>query len=256
MSLRYRLFEFDHNCLASPQDTAALLEKLGGYAHSPLASLAIAQWASTLRHALEAGAKSVLLQESVHDPDFLEEYEAFYCKQQKDVSRLCRRLHFFSLGTGKGNHPYSTDELLDYIDQAAGTAKCYIGFVTLRPLRHAPVGASILRSLPKAPVTCSDVFPVHIAGREFEVSGTPYLQQDNAVGACAQASIWVALRTLRKRVGNSAYSPAELTVAATKLSVITQFDGLMFTLRDGQGGKDLQQNGTGIATGAVLAMSD
>jgi hypothetical protein len=40
------------------------------------------------------------------------------------------------------------------------------------------------------------------------------------------------------------------------LSVITQFDGLMFTLRDGQGGKDLQQNGTGIATGAVLAMSD
>jgi len=27
-------------------------------------------------------------------------------------------------------------------------------------------------------------------------------------------------------------------------------------LRDGQGGKDLQQNGTGIATGAVLAMSD
>ena len=40
------------------------------------------------------------------------------------------------------------------------------------------------------------------------------------------------------------------------MSVITQFDGLMFTLRDGQGGKDLQQNGTGIATGAVLAMSD
>lgn len=36
------------------------------------------------------------------------------------------------------------------------------------------------------------------------------------MGACAQASIWVALRTLRKRVGNSAYSPAELTVAATK----------------------------------------
>ena len=40
------------------------------------------------------------------------------------------------------------------------------------------------------------------------------------------------------------------------MSVITQFDGLMFTLRDGQGGKDLQQNGTGIATGSVLAMSD
>lgn len=216
MSLRYRLFEFRHDCLATPEETAALLDKLGEYAPSPLTNLSTVQWLSTLRHALEAGAKSVLLQESVGDPDFLEEYEAFYCKQQKDVAKLCRRLHFFTLATSKGNHPYSPDELLDYIDQAAATANCYIGFVTLRPLRHAPVGASILRNLPRAPVTCSDVFPVHIAGRAFEVSGTPYLQQDNAVGACAQASIWVALRTLRKRVGNSAYSPAELTVAATK----------------------------------------
>lgn len=49
---------------------------------------------------------------------------------------------------------------------------------------------------------------------------------------------------------------AKATAPARALSVITQFDGLMFTLRDGQGGKDLQQNGTGIATGAVLAMSD
>ena len=39
------------------------------------------------------------------------------------------------------------------------------------------------------------------------------------------------------------------------LSVITKFSGLMFTFSDGQGGKDLQQNGTGIATGAVLNMS-
>ena len=38
------------------------------------------------------------------------------------------------------------------------------------------------------------------------------------------------------------------------VSVITQFDGLLVTLRDGRCAKDLQQNGTGIATGAVLAL--
>jgi hypothetical protein len=38
--------------------------------------------------------------------------------------------------------------------------------------------------------------------------------------------------------------------------VITKFDVLMFTLRDGRCGKDLQQNGTDIAMGAVFAMSD
>ena len=38
------------------------------------------------------------------------------------------------------------------------------------------------------------------------------------------------------------------------LSVISKSDGLLVTLRDGRCAKDLQQNGTGIATGAVLAL--
>jgi hypothetical protein len=40
------------------------------------------------------------------------------------------------------------------------------------------------------------------------------------------------------------------------LSVITQSDGLLFTIVDGQDEQNIrgQQNGTGIATGAVLAL--
>lgn len=41
------------------------------------------------------------------------------------------------------------------------------------------------------------------------------------------------------------------------MSVITQFDGLIFTNGDGRSGQDFQvaqQNGTSIATGAVLAL--
>jgi hypothetical protein len=38
--------------------------------------------------------------------------------------------------------------------------------------------------------------------------------------------------------------------------VITKFDVLLVTIGDGQGGQDIhrQQNGTGIATGAVLVL--
>lgn len=215
MSIRYRLLPFSHASIQPPQDPKALLESLGGFKDTPLATLSTAQWTSVLQHALQAGAKAILLQESVRDPDFLEEYEAFYSRQLQHVDKLCRRLHFFTLD-GPAAEQTDPDVILDFIDRAAAAPPCYLGFVTLRPLRHAPVGASILVELPTAPTTCKDSFPVHIAGRAFEVVGTPYLQQDNAVGACAQASIWVALRTLRRRVGNSAFSPAELTVAATK----------------------------------------
>ncbi|MBA1149430.1 hypothetical protein H0Z60_20495 [Ectothiorhodospiraceae bacterium WFHF3C12] len=45
------------------------------------------------------------------------------------------------------------------------------------------------------------------------------MQQDNAVGACAQASIWMALRTLRRKEGQAAFSPAQITTAATRYLV-------------------------------------
>jgi hypothetical protein len=229
MPIRYRLLPFAPNLVASRQAAQDLLRKVGEFGFTPLAELSLNQWHSVVLHASAAGAQTILLQDSVRDPDFIEEYEAFYSKQQKHISKLCKRLHFFSTpfpaqansdtGVPAESAPWITDtqSVLDFIDTAAdSTAPTYIGFVTLRPLRHAPVGASILMDLRSAPALCRDEFPVHIAGRSFSVIGTPYLQQDNAVGACAQASIWVALRTLRRRVGNSAFSPAELTVAATK----------------------------------------
>jgi len=42
----------------------------------------------------------------------------------------------------------------------------------------------------------------------------------------------------------------------TILSVITNFAGLIFINCDGPGGKDVQKNGTGIATGAVLVRNE
>lgn len=229
MSLRYHLLPFSIADVASDDLANAFALKLGAFASSPLAPVALTQWKSVLSHALAIGAQTILIQDAVRDPDFIEEYEAFYSKQQKRISKLCKRLHFFNLSAiaaspaapatspPNGTAIVQSDEsVLDFIDAASTTNGAYLGFVTLRPLRHAPVGASILVDDAANPVLCKDQFPVHIAGREFVVHGTPYLQQDNAVGACAQASIWVALRTIRRRVGNSAYSPAELTVAATK----------------------------------------
>lgn len=212
MPIRYRLLPLSPANLSSPQ---LLLEKLGGFVHSPLATLSTGQWSSALHHVASMGANSILLQEAVLDPDFLEEYEAFYSKQQRPVQRLCCRAHFFKMPDDP-DQSSDPDKVLEFIDSAADQSDSYLGFITLRPLRHAPVGASILNCGTADVVTCKDEFPVHIAGRDFSAIGTPYLQQDNAVGACAQASIWIALRTLRRRLGNSAYSPAELTVAATK----------------------------------------
>lgn len=174
-----------------------------------------APWCAVVALLHSLGTRCLLIQTDVRDPDFLEEHQAFYSKQHRPVQSACVRVHAFAAEMPQAG-PAVDPDVLSFLDAAMGDPANYLGFVTLRPLRHAPVGATILRPPPSVAPSATDKFPVHIAGNAFEVDGTPFLQQDNAVGACAQASIWMALRTLRRRVGNAAFSPAELTVAATR----------------------------------------
>jgi hypothetical protein len=109
--------------------------------------------------------------------------------------------------------------VLQYLD-GHDTAASYLGFVTLRPVAATPVGASILRIPADVGfIRCADEFPVNLAGHKLELTGVPFMQQDNAVGTCAQASIWMALRTMRKREGDRAHDPAQITGAATRYSI-------------------------------------
>lgn len=161
-----------------------------------------------------SNCETILLQSPVQDPDFAAEYAAYYSKLFREIDRYCTRLHFFSRAHAPNTDPF------DFIDQASQEANCYLGFATIRPLASSPVGATILRTPSNGDfILCHEEFPVHIAGQKFSVRGTPFMQQDNAVGACAQASIWMALRTLRKRIGNSAFDPAQITNAATRFLV-------------------------------------
>lgn len=217
MSLRYRFID-----LASITDESELLRAIAPPASEMQEFALLGQPLVPLRHVVQhlrkIGAQTLLVQESVRDPDFLAEHEAFYSKQHRVISQLCSRLHAFGAAAPvpKQGQALEARAVLDFLDTLTDPDRQYLGFVTIRPLRHAPIGASILLPAHEADVTCHERFPVHIAGKDFQVCGTPYLQQDNAVGACAQASIWIALRTQMKRVGNTAYSPAELTRAATR----------------------------------------
>lgn len=220
MTLRYRFID-----LASIADDKELLQAIAppNSAASALQQFALIgqtlqPFQSVVQHLRKIGAQTLLVQDSVRDPDFLAEHEAFYSKQHRVISHLCTRLHAFAAAIPEvppeGVH--GARDVLNFLDDLADPEQQYLGFVTIRPLRHAPIGASILRPVHEGDVTCHERFPVHIAGKDFYVRGTPYLQQDNAVGACAQASIWMSLRTQMKRVGNLAYNPADLTRAATR----------------------------------------
>lgn len=170
---------------------------------------------NTISHIASLNAVSALVQRDVQDPDFLAEHDAYYSKWSLKVPRFCIRLHFFNVSSNE-------DDVLNFIDEMKLAEDSYLGFVTLRPISLSPQAATILKPVNNGTqhyILSRDGFPVNIAGREFCVDGTPFMQQDNAVGACAQASIWMALRTLRRKEGHSAFSPAQITNAATRFLV-------------------------------------
>ncbi|MEP5231567.1 MAG: hypothetical protein ABJQ78_09060 [Alloalcanivorax sp.] len=170
----------------------------------------------TIHHLVALSAKTALIQFEVSDPDFEAEYDLYYVRWTYKVERRCVRIHFFSDEVKEDKPLKVIDELYELSRQSNN----YLGFVTLRPIQRSEQGATILRPHlhPEGSsfVVSKDRFEVNIAGRKFVVTGTPFLQQDNAVGACAQASIWMALRTLRRKIGQNAYSPAAITEAATR----------------------------------------
>ncbi|MDC8744675.1 hypothetical protein [Xanthomonas campestris] len=174
------------------------------------------------------GAVTLIAQRRVLDPDFGAEHSAYYSHQFGSVPRTCTRIHFFLCISTVGEDP------LNFLDRVLQDS--YLGFITLRPIPRAPVGATILAARVAFPhVVCSkDKFPVRIAGKHFEVDGTPFMQQDNAVAVCAQASIWMALRTLRRREGDRAHNPAQITDAATRYLISDR-------TRPNKGGLTIQQ---------------
>lgn len=199
----------------TPEQFFSLLESIlvnkamrtGAPRHTPLSH---AMW-----HVIRLGARCIIHQSKVNDPDFTAEHAAYYSRWSTKVPRHCDRLHFFNI------EPKSADPL-EVIDQMAASDDSYLGFITLRPVSMSPVAATILRPLKEERVhfllSC-DEFKVNLAGQTFLIIGTPFMQQDNAVGACAQASIWMALRTLRRKEGHAAFSPAQITIAATRFLV-------------------------------------
>lgn len=168
------------------------------------------------KHAAQLGAKTAVLQRRVQDLDFLAEFNAYYSRQFSHVGRHCVRVHFFGEAAPNGV------SVLSYLDRRKVPGS-YLGFITLRPVSQTPIGASILSGKSSTEfIRCADKFTVHLAGIELEVFGTPFMQQDNAVGACAQAAIWMALRTVRKKEGTRAHDPAQITDAATRYNVVSR----------------------------------
>lgn len=213
---RYLLLPFDTDKAAAMEMLRSLLSDGGGSAALLKSASRNDPWKEVISHLVDHGAKMLLVQNLVVDLDFIEEHKLAYAQQHRQVDKWCLRVHAFSESFRRTKKTDNPSHILNFVDRAKRKPDCYLGFVTLRPLRHAPVGATFLQVPRKLKVNASDRFNVELTGVQFSVQATPFLQQESAAGACAQASIWMALRTISQHMKRQRVSVAELTLAASQ----------------------------------------
>ena len=169
------------------------------------------------------GATSIVVESEYFDRDFSEAYSAFYSTIFRRHPKACRRFHFFSADlTALFQHSEAPAILATRMQEAA---PAYLGYLVQRPLRHAPIGVAVLK-LPYAldhlepHLLVRSTYKTHLLGAEFTVVGIPFTQQDSRVGACAQATIWMAGRHFHTKHAGPWISTVGITEAATEVSQI------------------------------------
>lgn len=167
--------------------------------------------------------RSVLIQHPVHERDFASEYSTFYSKTFRTYSRHCIRIHYFAASPEEG------ESALQFLDRMANAKRVYLGFTTLRPVKRACVGRSVISAPAGFFMKVMQQVTTKVAGARLEVYGAPFIQQDSAVGMCVQASIWMALNVTNLQHRKEAVTLGDISRAATEHTI----EGRVLPARDG-----------------------
>lgn len=168
---------------------------------------------------LDTKCSTVICENNYIDRDYLSEFQVYHSRAFSDFSRRCGRAHFFEKSIG---------HFSDLWDESISDSN-YLGFCTLRPINFLNYNdakiAELSRTVIKSPthiedreayISCESTFDVNIIGKKFSVKGAPFIQQDALVGRCSQASVWMALRYLHKKLNIPQFTMDQITEMATR----------------------------------------
>ena len=217
--MRLELHTLDQTNLQ--QSLASIIDPFVEMARMPIGGSNTKPLLKCIEYAASLGPATAIVQKHYRDEDYLAEYSAYYSNWTRNVQRHVTRIHLFKANTTKSNAIDAIDELHALCTDKENNE--YFGYIGIRPIPRFPVGPTLLKSpcfgLTGQFSVCADQHRTIIGGREFKVHAVPYMQQDNAVGACAQVAVWVALRSTNLKHLRTPTTIPEITEAATRYQV-------------------------------------
>jgi hypothetical protein len=169
------------------------------------------------RYLEQLEAKTVIVEYTYTDGDFLEDHASYYVRCFNDYRRHCKRLHFFRDSFDEAH--FSRLILRDSTDdELEALVKGYLGFIVVRPLPKAVIGRTVLASYPsdngRRNYTSLRVYRANLFGLDLSIESLAFQEQDTVLAACATVALWSAFHKASDLFGTFSPRPAEITKVA------------------------------------------
>jgi len=163
-------------------------------------------------------AKRCVVENEYIDKDYTIDFQRYYSRAHKIISKYTHRIHFFSKS-------FSNKDFIEMLKGENDTLedvlkKHYLGFVVVKPILDFNgdplIGRTCLKTYPKIDGNMerhylSSEQKATLYGIQLTVKSVPYQAQDRGVSACATVALWTALNTVSRLYDVRKVSPVEIT---------------------------------------------
>jgi hypothetical protein len=159
-------------------------------------------------------AKTIVIEEKYLSKSYLQDYSNFYSNCYVNYRRFCKRIHFFGekfsqiqFGQCISNPREKDNKIWD----------SYLGYIVIRPLPAAIVGATILKTFEdhnsERFYNSIREYKINLLGKNLVLKSLVFQEQDDVVGACASSALWSAFHKVSTQdiFQTPLPSPSEIT---------------------------------------------
>lgn len=163
------------------------------------------------------GIKTIIIEHQHISQSFLKDYAYYYATCLQGYSPFCRKVHFFSTNITK-------EDLYEVITNpnkdASEIWKNYAGYITVKPLPDAKLGATVIKPLArnrKAKYTAVRSYDAYFFGKKLKINSLSFQEQDKVISRCATIAVWTALHKASQHFQVTLPAPVEITLAANEV---------------------------------------
>ncbi len=179
--------------------------------------------------------QTIVIEHKYVSLSFLKDFSNYYSLGYNNVSRYCRRFHFFE----KDFDTEAFDEFLitpveGFETKEKNLLNYYLGHVVIKPLNNSLIGATLIRSYKEYfehKERLKDEGKVHhnakrrefnglrkyninLFGKPFTIETLVFQEQDRAISACATVALWMTFHKIAHVFRTQLPAPSEITSSA------------------------------------------